>query len=363
MQDGRLWIAPGLPAGNVSRPFAADGRDADVHTIDPDPSHAPDDKPFETCRVPMQVSPDILKRCWFLAGPTASGKTRAGLLLAEALNAEIISLDSMALYRGMDIGTAKPTPAEQAAVPHHLIDIIDPHEEYTVAEYVTGAKSACEEILGRGRTPLFVGGTGLYLRSLLRGVFDGPPADWEYRSRLETEAAESGPEVLFERLRSVDPASAQRLHPNDVRRVIRALEVHHVTGRPLSEQQRQPPLPADQRPRHVFWLNPDRGWLHERINERVTAMFAAGLVEEVRGLLDAEQPISRTARQALGYKEILDAIAAEQSFDSAADCIRVRTRQFAKRQCTWFRNLEECEAVPIGREATAETIAEAVLQR
>jgi tRNA dimethylallyltransferase len=190
-----------------------------------------------------------------------------------------------------------------------------------------------------------VGGTGLYLRGVLRGVFTGPAADWAIRRRLEAEAGEHPPGWLHERLRAVDPAAAAALHPHDTRRLVRALEVFELTGRPLSEQQTQPPLPEADRPRHVYWLSPPRDWLYERINRRVDAMLSAGLVDEVRSLLAGPQPLGRTARQALGYREIVDFLESRATLDEATDLIRRRTRQFAKRQHTWFRNLVECRAV------------------
>ena len=311
----------------------------------------------------MELPSEILTRCWFLAGPTACGKSEVALELAARIDAEIVSLDSMTLYKGMDIGTAKPSRALRALVPHHLIDIIEPHEEYSLAEYVTAAGAACREILGRGRTPLFVGGTGLYLRGLLRGVFDGPPADWEFRRRLEAEAGElgGGAQSLHERLRAVDPAAARVLHPRDVRRLVRALEVHHLTGRPLSEQQRQLARPVSARPRHVFWLFPPRKWLYEHIDRRVEEMFARGLVEEVRGLLAAERPLGRTAHQALGYKEVIDLLRGGCDRESAMRQVQTRTRQFAKRQHTWFRHLEECRPVPITGDEPADGLAARIL--
>ncbi len=309
----------------------------------------------------MHLDLDTLQVCRFLTGPTACGKSQVGLILAQQLDAEIVALDSMSLYRGMDVGTDKPSIETRQRVPHHLIDIIDPHEEFSLAEYLIAAESACRQIIARGRTPLFVGGTGLYLRGILRGVFAGPPADWEFRRTLESEAAHNGPDYLSDRLKQVDPRSAQRLHPRDSRRLIRALEVHHLTGRPLSEQQTQTPLPVDQRPQHVDWLSPPREWLHERINGRVKAMIAAGLLDEVRRLLSAEKPPSRTARQALGYKEIIDHLEGRSTLEEAVEMIQRRTRQFAKRQHTWFRNLEECVAVEMTGTETPEQLAEKLL--
>lgn len=311
----------------------------------------------------MKIDPEILRNCWFLAGPTASGKTAVGLELARRLNAEIIALDSMTLYRGMDIGTAKPTVAERAMVPHHLFDILDPHEDFSVAEYVAAADRCCREILDRGRTPLFVGGAGLYLRSLLRGVFEGPAADLEYRAELESLVATHGPDVLHARLQQVDPITAQRLPPQDLRRIVRALEVFHVTGQPISAQQQEMPLVDDGSPMRVFWLDRDRAELHRRINVRVEEMFAAGLVDEVRQLQQRPQGIGRTARQALGYKEVLDWLdTGAGSLTEAIATVQTRTRQFAKRQVTWFRNLVECQAVSIVEPETASATVERLLQ-
>lgn len=295
----------------------------------------------------MRFPVDILRQCWFLAGPTASGKTAVAIELARIVGGEIVAMDSMTLYREMDIGTAKPTPEEQAAVPHHLLDLLDPSEEFSVAQYLAAARPVVEGILGRGRVPLFVGGTGLYLRSLLRGVFEGPEADWEYRRSLEAELAATSVQALHARLAAADPKAAARLHPNDTRRVIRALEIHHLTGRAASDQQDEKPLPVGDRPPHVEWLDPPREELHRRIDRRVDQMVAAGLVDEVRRLYGRPRGISRTARQALGYKEFFDWLEGRGSEPEAIEGVKIRTRQFAKRQVTWFRNLEECSPVEI----------------
>ncbi len=305
----------------------------------------------------MQIDASIIRTAWFLGGPTACGKSAVAIHLAQLIGAEIIALDSMSLYRGMDIGTAKATPEQQAAVPHHLIDILDPHEDFSLAEYVSASDRVCRDIMARGRIPLFVGGTGLYLRGLLRGVFDGPAADLEFRQRIETQAASAGSEWLHRELAQVDPESAAKLHPNDTRRIVRALEVHHVTGKPLSAQQRQAALPPEQRPQHVYWLEPPRDWLHQRINRRVEMMIAEGLIEEVRNLLERTPPLSQTAAQALGYKEVIAHVQGEQSLEETIDLIQRRTRQFAKRQHTWFRNLEECTAIPITGQESPEELA------
>lgn len=311
----------------------------------------------------MRFPLDVLRKCWFLAGATACGKTASGIELARRLNAEILSLDSMALYRGMDIGTAKPTPAEQGAVPHHLIDLIAPTVDFSVAEYVTASQRICEELIARGKTPLFVGGTGLYLRSLLRGVFQGPSADLEIRARLERFVTEQSPEALHARLVEVDAVTAARLHPQDVRRVIRALEIFELTGIPSSAQMSEGPLPESERPRRVFWLSPPRGWLHERINRRVDLMFQAGLVEEVRRLMSQPGGLGRTASQALGYKEVIEHLEGRRTLEACIDRVKTRTRQFAKRQETWFRNITEARPVEITGRETSTEVAEKVLAR
>lgn len=254
----------------------------------------------------------------------------------------------MAIYRGMDIGTAKPSAREQTRIPHHLIDVADPHEEFSTARYLTAAEQAVREILSRSHIPVFVGGTGLYLRSVLRGVFEGPSADWAYRQQLETRAAEHGPQCLHQQLALVDPPTAHRLHPNDQRRVIRALEIHHLTGQPASSLHDESPLPEAERPRHVYWLAPPREWLYERINQRVAAMLSSGWIEEVDKLLNLAPPMGRSARQALGYQELITwREGGPGTLAEIENLIATRTRQFAKRQQTWFRNLIECQSVSL----------------
>ncbi|MBU4399549.1 MAG: tRNA (adenosine(37)-N6)-dimethylallyltransferase MiaA, partial [Planctomycetes bacterium] len=228
---------------------------------------------------------NFVRDCWFLSGPTASGKSAVGVELARRIGAEIVSLDSMALYRGMDIGTAKPTDRQRRSVPHHLIDVIEPWEEYSLAMYVEASERIAAEIAGRGRRTLFVGGTPLYLKGLLRGIFRGPPADWQLRRRLADQSQEHGGDWLHRRLLEVDPASAARLHPNDSRRLIRALEVFEKTGRPISELQRQFEVGRPASECRVFVLDWPRAELHARIERRVEEMFVAGLVDEVRRLL------------------------------------------------------------------------------
>jgi len=305
----------------------------------------------------MRFQTSILQQCWFLAGPTASGKTATGIALAERIGAEIVCLDSMTIYRGMDIGTAKPTSEEQVRVPHHLLDIRNPDEEFSTAEFLSAALVACELIVSRGKVPLFVGGTGLYLRSLLRGVFEGPSADWTLRKELEDFVAAEGALALHAKLATVDAPTAARLHPNDLRRVIRALEIQTLTGQPASALQQETPLSPEERPRHVYWLNPDRETLRERISQRVDAMFSAGLVPEVERLLQSPQGLGKTARQALGYREVLAHLEAGLPLAEAIELLKTHTHQFAKRQRTWFRNLEELQVIDVAGTESAEALA------
>ena len=300
--------------------------------------------------------PPLLDAC-YLTGPTASGKTGVGLQLAGVLNAEIVSLDSMALYRGMDIGTAKPTSDERARVPHHLVDVLDPSEEHSLAEYVAAAHRAVDDIRCRGRQALFVGGTPLYLKALLRGIFEGPPADPQLRRQLADEERQHGPGRLHRRLAEVDPAAAQKLHPNDSRRLIRALEVFEKTGRPISSFQEQFERGAPAEAVRVFALDWPREELYRRIDRRVEAMFVAGLVAETERLRTAGRPLGKTARQALGYREVLEHLAGERSLEATIALVQTHTRQFAKRQGTWFRSLSECRFIPMSDGEAPEDVA------
>lgn len=285
--------------------------------------------------------------CWYLTGPTASGKSRIALELAQRLDAEIISLDSMSIYRGMDIGTAKPSLEDRQQIPHHLIDIVDPNRDFSLAEYVDAAHAKIDDIRRRGRVVLFVGGTPLYLKSMLRGIYQGPPPDWTFRQQVAEEVRQVGIEALHQRLEQVDPLSAAKLHPSDLRRIIRALEVYKTTGRPLSHQQTQfdEGTPAEQC--RVFALEWPRPILHQRIEARVEGMFAAGLVEEVRRLYDTYGPLSRTASQAVGYREVLEHLQGGRDLSTTRELVQARTRQFARRQETWFRSLCECRRIPL----------------
>lgn len=302
---------------------------------------------------------------WCLSGATASGKTAVALSLAARLDAEVLSLDSMAVYCGMDIGTAKPTAAQQAQVPHHLIDLIAPSEEFSVAQYLELASKRVDEIIARGKTPLFVGGTPMYLKCLLRGLFEGPPADWALREEIEAELAQFGGAALHQRLTQVDPLAASAIHPNDTRRIVRALEVYRATGEPISHQQMEF---EDARPAEacrVFVLRRDREEQHRRIEQRVEAMIAEGLVEETRtlvaeGVAEGRAALGRTASQAVGYREVLDHLAGEYDEREMIDRIKARTRRFSKRQGTWFRSLSECRFVDVTDDDTPDAIADSI---
>lgn len=299
-------------------------------------------------------------QCVYLSGPTASGKTAVGVELARLIGGEIVAMDSMTLYRGMDVGTAKPTADEREAVPHHLLDILDPHEDFSQAEYAVAARRVVDDVVARGKIPLFVGGTPLYLKTLLRGMFEGPAADWEFRKRLQSEAREHPPDWLQQQVAAVDPAAATKLHANDERRLIRALEVFRLTGKPISEHQQHFNQPRTDVTNRVFVLDWPRDELHRRIDVRVDAMIAAGLVDEVRRLAAAPQALSRTARQALGYREVLEHLAGDATWDDAVAAIKTHTRQFAKRQLTWFRSLAECRWIKVSGEPDPRRIAQRI---
>jgi tRNA dimethylallyltransferase len=250
-------------------------------------------------------------------------------------------------------------------VPHHLLDLVAPAEDFSLAEYLDAAHDKIRDIQGRGKEVLFVGGTALYLKSLLRGVYQGPPPDWEFREAIEKELALVGLPELHKRLQVIDPLLAAKLHPNDKRRIIRALEVFRVTGEPLSHRQTHFDEGRPASECKVFVLSWPREELHERIDARVESMFAAGLVNEVRGLIAAHGLLSRTASQAVGYREVMEYLAQPPgSPDSLAECIdlvKARTRQFARRQETWFRGLSECTFVPQSAEQSPSDVAANIL--
>jgi tRNA dimethylallyltransferase len=272
-------------------------------------------------------------------GPTGVGKSGAALGLAAKFRGEIINADSMQVYRGFDIGTDKPTAADRKAVPHHLLDVADPADQFTAADFVAGALEAMADIHGRDRVPFIVGGTGLYIKALLDGLFPGPGRDPEVRSRLEAEAARGGLEALFRRLKKVDPVYALKIRARDRIRIVRALEVFETTGKPISEHFHDTESFVKGLRQVRVGLELDRAALVGRIEERVDRMFAAKLVEEVQSLLARGVAAEAPAFKGLGYKQVLAFLRSEIGLEEARDLVKRETRRYAKRQMTWFRKM------------------------
>jgi tRNA dimethylallyltransferase len=272
-----------------------------------------------------------------LLGPTGSGKTALSLALGERFSGEIVSCDSVAVYRGMDLGTAKPTKEEQARLPHHLIDVAEPDQPFTAGEYSRLARAALREIACRGRLPIVTGGTGLYLRALTEGLFAGPERQDGLRARLQTSRAKNGEGWLYRLLQRLDPASAARIHPHDAAKLIRAIEVCLAARKPLSEVLARDPLTGFRLLR--IGLNPPRQALYDRLNQRAAAMFASGLIEEARGLLERYGPVK--ALDSLGYRQALSVLAGTMSEEAAIAAAQQGHRNYAKRQLTWFRREPE----------------------
>ncbi len=288
-----------------------------------------------------------------LAGPTAVGKTSVSVELAKELNGECISADSVQVYRGLDIGSAKVTEAERQGIPHHLIDVIDPAVNYDVSLFQKMAAEAIEKVYAKDKLPILVGGTGFYIQALLYGIdFSEEPDErqQEIRQQLEREAAEEGgPDRLYARLQAVDPASTEKIHAHNVRRVIRALEYHTLHGRPISrhnEEERQRPPVYDAA---FFVLTDDREKLYARIDSRVDSMMSAGLLEEVKWLRDLGLSPDHTSMQGIGYKEMLQYLNGECSLPEAAEAIKKHSRNYAKRQLTWFRREAAAEWIDISK--------------
>ena len=273
-----------------------------------------------------------------IVGPTASGKTRMAVELAQRHNGEVISADSMQIYRTMDIGTAKPTQEEMGGIPHHMIDVADPEEDFSVARYVEMAARCVDDVLERGKLPIVAGGTGLYIDSLLSGRTFAPfSPDSALRGELERELEEKGGQAMLEALAQVDPEAAQRLHPNDHKRIIRALEVYRSTGKTITQHNRETQaIPPRYDALTIGLAFQDRQAMWRRIDQRVDEMVAAGLEDEVRRLLTSGISPKCTAMQAIGYKEFTQALSGEMTWQEAADVVKLRSRQYAKRQLTWF---------------------------
>ncbi len=272
-----------------------------------------------------------------LAGPTASGKTALAIELARAFGGEIISADSMQVYKRMDIGSGKPSREQREAVPHHLIDIAEPDEDYTAAAFMRDADRAIEDMHGRGKRVFVAGGTGLYIRALLHGILEGPAGDKALRGALASEAAERGLGWLHERLASLDPAAAASIHPNNLRRVLRALELTLLSKRPASELRKEHAFSEARYDALLIGLHKDRQALYADIDKRVDEMLARGLVDETRGLVDAGYSTGLKPMNGLGYKEVAGFLNGEYPLAEAARLIKRNTRRYAKRQLTWFK--------------------------
>lgn len=271
----------------------------------------------------------------FLVGPTAVGKSKLSIAIAKRLNAEIISLDSMQIYKGIEILSSQPSAKTRNGITHHLAGIIDPGSEFDSAAYRRAALKLIKDIIKRGKTPLFVGGSGLYLSVMIDGIFKGPPKDPSLRQRLYSIAEEKGGGWLYERLKSKDIAAAAKIHPNDLRRIVRALEVFTLTRKPISELWRKRKGISGKYSIYIFGLNIEREKLYAKINARVNEMFKNGLIQEVKRLLEGKA--TKTCSQAIGYKEVKGYLAGEYGLEKAGELIKKNSRRYAKRQLTWFR--------------------------
>ena len=294
-----------------------------------------------------------------ILGCTASGKGSLARALAAEIGAEIVSVDSMKIYRGLDIGTAKPTPEQQAAVPHHLIDVADPWESFSAARFVELADAAVEAISGRGKPIVAVGGTVLYFKCFYEGMFEGPSADPEIRAEIRERAEREGLAALHAELAAIDPEAANRIHQNDLRRVERALEVYRLTGQPISELQRQWDGSHIRRPEwnwKLIGLRREKEDASSRSNERVRRMVEAGLVEEARRLWSDPHGVSDQARQAVGYAELFAHFEDQLSLDDAIEQIKINTRKLAKQQRTWFKRMTAVNWIDVAADDTVETV-------
>ena len=272
-----------------------------------------------------------------ICGPTASGKTALSIELAKKINGEIISCDSMQIYKYMDIGTAKPTLEEQKEVKHHLIDFVEPNQRYSVAEYKKDAEKSIEEILSKGKTPIIVGGTGLYVDSLIYGIeYPEIELDEEYRKQLEKEIEEKGLESLYNKAKEIDSKAMEKISPNDKKRIMRVLEIYIATGKTKTEQEIESRTHEVKYDYKVFAIKMDREKLYERINKRVDLMVKKGLIEEVQNILKKYDKFP-TAMQGLGYKEVVEYLDGKTTKEEMIDKIKMQTRRYAKRQITWFK--------------------------
>ena len=302
------------------------------------------------------------EQMYLIMGCTAGGKSRLAYELAKKLDGEIISIDSMKVYRRMDIGTAKPSKDKLVSVVHHLIDVVDPWDYFGIGVYMEMVEPIIERLQSEGKPIIAAGGTAMYIRGLMEGIFDGPPTNPEIRSRLENEAQESGSAVLHARLSLVDPEAADRIHSNDMKRLVRALEVYELTGKPISSFQNQFRSGNMKYPWKLIGLAREKEEGNRRINARVKKMVEDGLVDEVRSLVDDPRGLSDQASQAVGYAEIIKYFNGEWSLDDAIERIKINTRRFAKHQRTWYRGFRGVNWFELTADDTAEGVAEKVIK-
>jgi tRNA dimethylallyltransferase len=302
------------------------------------------------------IEQEIMKsKKTLVLGVTASGKGRLAFDLAKATNAEIVSVDSMKVYRRMDIGTAKPSEDIRRQVKYHLINVVEPSESFSVGTFLELAQEAIADITSRGKNIIAVGGTALYIKALLYGLFEGPGCNEAIRQQLRNEAQTNGLDTLHKRLEQIDPVAAANIHPNDAKRIIRALEVHAITGKPISSFQKQ----FDAEPSDdwlVIGLRADKTEENKRINARVKKMIEQGLVEEVERLLAEEKPLSKQARCAIGYAEIIEHLSGKTSLDDAVELIKKNTRRLAKGQRTWFKTFRNVNWLNLDVDESPESI-------
>lgn len=299
----------------------------------------------------------------FIVGPTGVGKTKVAIQLALALGTEVISADSRQIYRGMDIGTAKPTRDEQKKVGHYMIDILNPDESFSVGEYRRRVLPIIEDMQGRGMMPLIVGGTGLYVKGILYGLCPGPQADWSLRKKLLGEEEQFGEGYLYKKLTEIDPEAARRIKQRDKVRIIRALEVFYLTGNPISNVQQAHSFKETGFTSLIFGLSMERRLLYRRIEERTDNMISEGLIEEVKGLLDKGYNEDLNSMQGLGYRHIVDYLRGRYDLAEAIRLFKRDTKRYAKRQFTWFRKEKRVEWVDIREGDSAEVVAELIKKR
>lgn len=306
-------------------------------------------------------TPNPSRRVLVLVGPTASGKTQLSLLLAQRLNGEIISADSRQIYRYLDIGTAKPTIEERKTVKHYFLDEVTPDQDFNAGEYGKRGKMVIDEIFRAGKQPIVVGGSGLYIQSLIDGLFEGPARDDETRKRLYARLHAEGPESLLNELQRVDPVSAAKMLPSNTRRIIRALEVYYLTGVPLSEHHKQQPIERTFSPVFVG-IEWDRKKLYERINRRAEKMIEAGLVEEVQSLQRIGYRSSLNSLQTVGYQEVFQYLEGTIGFQAMVERVKQNSRRFAKRQLTWFKRDKRIRWFRVEDESEFPHIAENIVK-